>query len=411
MQRLGNGHLIVVLVASVIFTIGDGSAQFIVAPHLQGRGISPGSLGPIVAGYSVAALAFRFVTGALYRPRTSRHLITAGTIATIAGLLVTAQATSPAILTAAVAAHGAGFGIVSTGVLAAVMDMRRGTNAGVAMGIYTGVIGAGYAIANFLGGVLADAFGTAGTIRLTAILPTVAWVLLFPALSALRTMPEDRRVNTGPVGERRRVFGPAMFRVGPLVWLAFFCGLHVNLLSGVLSTFFPLYGLAIGLTFTQIGVLSGISSAVSSGVRFASGAIFVRVRYRPTLPWMVALGSLGTALFAAPRPTFWLLTVAYIAVGVSRGVLRVASSALVMDGSSSDDGSRGPATGLYLAGLDVGRIVAPIVGGVGVQLLGYEYMFLMSAFLIPAVFYVFYFRLLREERRHDDRSGGARGST
>ena len=393
---IGRGRLIVVLLASVVFTVGDGSAQLIIAPHLQSRGIAPGSIGPIVAGYSIAALVFRFVTGALYRPQTSRHLISAGCLITIVGLLVTAQATSPALLTVAVAAHGTGFAIVSTGVLAAVMDIRAGTNAGAAMGIYTGVIGAGYAIANFLGGVLADLYGTAGTIRLTAILPTVAWLLLFPALSALRALPGEGRLAT----TRRRPFlTRGMFRVSSLVWLAFFCGLHVNLLSGVIATFFPLYGLAIGLTFTQIGALNGIGSAISSAVRFASGAVFARVPYRPSLPWMVALGSLGTALFAAPRPVFWVLTVAFVAVGVSRGVLRVASAALAMDGSGGDAESRGHATGLYMAGLDLGRIIAPNAGGVSVELVGYAGTFLLSAFVIPAVFFVYYFRLQREERR------------
>lgn len=394
--RISRLRLFVVLLASVLFTVGDGSAQLIIAPHLQGKGIAPGSIGPIVAGYSIAALAFRFITGALYRPQTSRHLVTAGCAITVAGMLATADATTPLMLTVAVAAHGTGFAIVSTGVLAAVMDIRRGTNAGVAMGIYTGVVGAGYAIANFLGGVLADVFGTAGTIRLTAILPTVAWLLLFPALSALRSLPSPVRPGAG---SRRPFLSLGMFRVSSLVWLAFFCGLHINLLSGVISTFFPLYGLAIGLTFTQIGALNGISSGVSAAVRFASGALFSRIPYRPTLPWMVAAGSLGTALFAAPRPVFWLLTVAFVAVGMSRGVLRVASAALAMDGSGGDSESRGHATGLYMAGLDLGRIIAPIVGGIGVELLGYEGTFLVSAFLIPSVFFVFYFRLQREERR------------
>ena len=391
-------RMTVVLVASVIFTVGDGSAQLIMSPHLQTRGLEPATIGTMIAGYSVAALVFRFVTGALYRPRTSRRLIVAGCALTLSALLVTAGATDPRMLRASIAVNGAGFAIVSTGTLAAVMDMRRGTNAGVAMGVFTGTIGAGYAIANFLGGALADALGTATTIRLTALLPIAAAVLLVPALSVLLES-EVSEQGTAPSPSRRTTWRPRrpdlrrVLSIGPLVWLAFLAGLHVNLLSGILATFFPLYALSIGLTFTQIGALNGISATISSGVRFAAGALFARVPYRPTMPWMVALGSLGVALFALPRPAFLLLAAAFAAVGTSRGVLRVASAALTMDGAGDEHGARGRATGVYMAGLDLGRILAPIAGGIAVEAIGYRGTFLLSAFLIPAIYTGFALRL------------------
>lgn len=387
----------VVLIASVIFTVGDGSAQLIMSPHLQTRGLEPATIGTMIAGYSVAALLFRFVTGALYRPRTSRNLIVGGCALTLGALLVTAAATDPLILRASIAVNGAGFAIVSTGMLAAVMDMRRGANAGVAMGVFTGMIGAGYAIANFLGGALADALGTAMTIRLTALLPIAAAVLLVPALSVLQASDQrDERPalpGTRPLWRPRAPKFSRMLSNGPLVWLAFLAGLHVNLLSGILSTFFPLYALAVGLTFTQIGALNGISATISSGVRFAAGALFTRVPYRPTMPWMVALGSVGVAMFALPRPTFVLLVVAFAAVGASRGVLRVASAALTMDGARDMDGARGRATGIYMAGLDLGRILAPIAGGIAVEAIGFRGTFLLSAFLVPAIYAGFALRL------------------
>ena len=42
----------------------------------------------------------------------------------------------------------------------------------------------------------------------------------------------------------------------------------------MLNTYFPLYGLSIGLTLTQIGMLSGIHGILAAGVRFASGPLF-----------------------------------------------------------------------------------------------------------------------------------------
>ena len=52
-------------------------------------------------------------------------------------------------------------------------------------------------------------------------------------------------------------------------------------------TFFPIYGLAIGLTLTQIGVLQGIHRAMAAAVRFLSGLFFRFVSYERTSPLMV----------------------------------------------------------------------------------------------------------------------------
>lgn len=392
-------RLIVVLIAAVIFTVGDGSAQLMIAPHLESRSIAPATIGPIVAAYSVSALIFRFVTGAFYRPRTGRRLIILGCVITSIGLVATARGTGPLVLSAALIAHGTGFAIVSTGTLAATMDLRRGSNAGVAMGIYTGMIGAGYSIANFLSGLLSDRFGTAGMIELVAVLPLLAALMLHPSLAILRLLPGATRPLSELTGDekRRPRLSLDVFRVGPLVWLAFFAALHINLLAGVLGTYFPLYGLAIGLTFTQIGALNGISSGISSVIRFASAAAFARIPYRPTMPWMVLLGSLGIALFSLPRPAFWVFTVGFVAVGITRGVLRVASAALAMDGSTGDSRATGRATGMYMAGLDIGRIVAPVLGGIGIQLVGFEWMFLLTAVTTPLVYFAYSLRMRRIE--------------
>jgi hypothetical protein len=75
----------------------------------------------------------------------------------------------------------------------------------------------------------------------------------------------------------------------PVVWIAFFVTLYINLVSGVVLTFFPIYGLAIGLTLTQVGFLQGIHGAAASVVRFLSGIVFRFVSYARTLPLMVAL--------------------------------------------------------------------------------------------------------------------------
>lgn len=57
-------------VATVIFTIGDGTMHVLIAPHLAQQGVGTTAIGPLIAGYSGVALVFRFVAGAIFPHRT-----------------------------------------------------------------------------------------------------------------------------------------------------------------------------------------------------------------------------------------------------------------------------------------------------------------------------------------------------
>jgi predicted MFS family arabinose efflux permease len=387
--------LVGLFAASVVFTLGDGSVQLLLAPHLQAQGVSAPVIGPIVATYSVAALIARFVTGAVYRADRVRYLVPAGCLLQAASFLLLANTTSPVVLALATATNGLGFAVASTGGLAAVMELRPGSNAGTLMGWYTGFIGAGYALANIAGGIAGDTLGLPRAITVLAALPVLAAMGLAAATWRLSTAAPSR---TG--GGARRRFGLGMLgRVSPYVWLAFFCALHINLLSGVLLTFFPLFGLAIGLSLTQVGALTGLSSGVSSAIRFLTPALFSRVPYRRLLPWMVVLGGLATAALTVSR-LFVVLAGAWVGIGMSRAILRVSSAALVMDSTASDR-ERGAASGIYMSGLDIGKIIGPLVGGLSVNRLGFEPTFLLAGLAIPLVFFAFYIRLRLRERAGD----------
>lgn len=382
--------LLWLLVASTVFTVGDGSVQLLLAPHLQERGVSAGAIGPIVAAYSVAALCFRFVTGVVYRAHLIRYLVPGGCLLQAVSFLWLANSSSPVLLGAATATTGVGFAIASTGGLAAVMELRRRGNAGVVMGWYTGCLGAGYSLAGFVGGAAGDALGLPRAITTLSILPLLAGVGLAMAVWRIEAEP--------PTASATRASPLALLTgAGPYVWLAFFCALHINLLSGVLLTFFPLYGLAIGISLTQVGTLTGMSSGVSSAIRFSAPAIFRRVSYRSVLPWMVLLGSIATAALTLSA-AYALLAAAWIGIGLSRGILRVSSAALVMDTNDGSDRGRGAASGLYLAGLDVGKIIGPVAGGAVVSAAGYRVTFLLAGLAVPVVFFAFYTVLTVRER-------------
>ena len=215
---------------------------------------------------------------------------------------------------------------------------------------------------------------------LLALVPLVAGLALSLAIGGAASPA------TPP--ERRRRAALRGFRGLPApVWVAAFVTLHINLVSGVVLTFFPIYGLRIGLTLSQIGVLTGIHGVAASLVRFLSGAVFRWLSYERALPAMVALSGACVAAIGGGR-ALALLAVAWAGLGLARGLLRVASAALVMDESDGDDARGGAASSVYLAGLDLGKILGPLVGGLGARTIGVGQMFLVAGAAFPLVYFL-----------------------
>lgn len=380
-MRRGRSALAPLYLSSTVLTLGEGSFGLLVPPYLHGRGHSPVVVGTAVSAYGLVSLLARIPTGALYRSHRSRRLIAFGTTVSSLAFFLLSRTSSPWLAIGLVALDGAGFAVASTANMAALIDRRPpGASAGSIMGWYTGSLGAGYALSGFVGGAAGEALGPGGAMALLALVPLVAGLALSLAIGGAASPA------TPP--ERRRRVALRGFRGLPApVWVAAFVTLHINLVSGVVLTFFPIYGLRIGLTLSQIGVLTGIHGVAASLVRFLSGAVFRWLSYERALPAMVALSGACVAAIGGGR-ALALLAVAWAGLGLARGLLRVASAALVMDESDGDDARGGAASSVYLAGLDLGKILGPLVGGLGARTIGVGQMFLVAGAAFPLVYFL-----------------------
>jgi MFS family permease len=368
---------------------------------MKSQGIAEVMIGAAVSIYGLTSLAARLPAGALYRSGRAWPLIAFGcALSSISFALI--SVTSNAVLLAIwIGLDGVGFAIATTANMAALIERRpEGTNAGSVMGWYTGSLGAGYAIAGFLGGSLGDALGPGPAMLVLSLVPLTAGVLL--SLFVRRTEPAVvLEEEAERVVQRSWLHG---FRgLAPFVWLAFFVTLYINLVSGVVLTFFPIYGLAIGLTLTQIGALQGIHGATAAAVRFLSGIFFRWVSYERTLPLMVLASGASVALIGSVE-IFVVLAVAWGGLGLTRGLLRVSSAALVMDSAGEVDAKRGAASGVYLAGLDLGKVLGPLVGGVGADTVGLRTTFLIVSVAFPAVYFALAAVLRRRQRMTGSRA-------
>jgi DHA1 family multidrug resistance protein-like MFS transporter len=385
--------LVPLYIASAILTLGEGSFQLLTPPYMYERHISPVVIGAAVSAYGLASLLVRLPAGAVYRSHRAWALIAGGTALSSLAFALLTLTSDPLLLTALVAVEGAGFAVASTATMAALIERRpAGANAGSIMGWYTGSLGVGYALAGFVGGALGDALGPRTAILVLALVPLAAGLLLSTIVQ--RTAP----ARTAAAPRSRGAWWRDFRGLPALVWLAFFVTLYINLVSGVVLTFFPIYGLAIGLTLTQIGFLQGIHGAAAALVRFLSGAVFRFVSYERTLPLMVILSGLSVAAIGGIK-FLPILALAWAALGLSRGLLRVSSAAVVMDEAGETDARRGAAAGVYLAGLDLGKIVGPLMGGVGAATIGLRTTFLAASVAFPVV----YFALAAFVRRRQQR--------
>ena len=378
----GARSLVPLYVASAVLTVGEGSFGLLVPPYLDERHLSEIAIGTALAAYGVVSLLTRIPVGAVYRSHRAWPLIAFGCVLSSLSFAGLTQTDDPLALTLLVALDGAGFAIASTANMAALLDRRPpGANAGSIMGWYTGGLGAGYAVAGFLGGSLGDALGISSAILVLSLVPLIAGALL--SLVLLRTAPDGSERAAPRVGHWLRDFR----YLPPLVWLAFFVTLYLNLVSGVVLTFFPIYGLAIGLTLTQVGLLVGLHGAAAATVRFLSGIVFRWVSYERALPVMIVVSGLSVALIGGVQ-VFLVLAVGWVGLGLARGLLRVASAALVMDEAGETDGRRGAASSVYLSGLDFGRVLGPLVGGLGAHAVGLRATFLIASVSFPVVYFV-----------------------
>lgn len=369
-EELFGRRVILAYLCATLMTTAEGTLVLVLPPYLDGYGYALPAIGTLLSLVSVMRLVSRVPVGTAYRAALAKRqlAVTFVVLSVATGGFAFAEGRLAPIV-ALTLLHGFAFGSFGTLLLATVIDLTGGRRSGAIMAWYTAALSIGYSIGAFLGGALADALGIPAALLLAAVLPLLA---VFAVLALPEFAGPPHAVERAP-GLRGLLLAAA--RLDPRVWLAFVIVVYVNIISDAIDSFFPLYGLAIGIPLAGIGVLKGLKSAAATAIRFASLAIFRFVDYRAVNFWAVIV--LGLATFLIPVvPVFAALAVLFLVAGLCRGILRVTSAATVAE-LRSEGKEVGLAAGVYNAGLDTGAIVGPAAGG----LLG-------SAFGLAAMFQV-----------------------
>src|SRR3954451_1109223 len=337
---------LVVVLADIIFGI--------VAPtfslHAKGLGVGLGALGVLNALAGVVQLFVAVPLGAL-SDRVGRPALIVGGMALFAlGLLCFAGARGMPLLVLGRICFGlAGVAVFQIGT-AHLGDITAPGERSFAFGLYATAMGLGFTIGPLLGGQVAQRAGTAMAYLVGAAVAVGGCAL------AARTIHRPAG-SAGRAGGSRSFLAIARTLQRPDLALVSLGNLLVNwTFAGAITTFFPLFGNALGLSAATIGLFFALRAFVSALGRLPNGLI-VRAFGNQAVLFAALLVDLAV-MFAMARVTApWLLAILLACEGLAFGAYLVAGQSYIADQTTAEN--RGTAVGLYGMASSVGGIAAP----------------------------------------------------
>lgn len=367
-------------VVALSATTTEGVLQLLYAPYLDAAGYALPLIGALTSLLSVTRLASRVPAGTGYRAERARRQVVLGLVALSVSTSAFAFGASAPLVVAVTVVHGFAFGSLGTVNLAATIDATAGRRAGATMAWYTAALSTGYTLGAFFGGALADRLGISAALLAAGAIP-FAGVVAALAAPRIEGAPHPVERGAGLSGLLR-----AGRRIDQRVWLAFVIVLYVNVLSDAVDSFFPLYGLAMGLPLAAVGVLKALKSGAATVIRFASLAIFRWSDHAAVNLWGVVAMGVATFLIPLAGASTVALGVLFVVLGLCRGILRVTGAATVAE-MRAEGKNVGLASGIYNSGLDIGATIGPSVGGIVASAIGFAAMYQVVALASLALYF------------------------
>src|SRR5581483_6538757 len=246
----------------------------------------------------------------------------------------------------------------------------------------------GYSTGNFFGGLIADHWGYALTFQLGAALSLVAVALLWWLRAP--SAETGRAKNAGKLtwAEALRAM------VEPELAIVVLVAMFLNLLHQMGGVFISLYGLGVGMTLTQIGVLRAAFAGCNAVTRPISGHVVNRLGHKGLSYFGLPLQSL--LLMLIPLFTgFASILFIYVCSGVMRAIVIVANAVGLVQDVPESRVRRGLASGVYNAAGDLGNILGPSIGGLIAQAAGVASVFVIGSLGSTALFFLGVFLLAR----------------
>lgn len=232
-------------------------------------------------------------------------------------------------------------------------------------------------------GYVADKLGYAATFKFASLLGLLCIALFF----FLRPSPSRKAVEDSGKEKNAQPFLASLKSIlDPKMATIMIVALFLNLLHQMGNTFLPLYGLAVGLTLTQVGAIKGLYSLCNAITRPMSGMVTRRLGHRRLSRAGLPLQSFFVMLVPFFHG-FGPLLIVFLLAGFIRAIVIVANTISMVEDTDSSRVSRGVVSGIYNAAGDIGNILGPSVGGLIASFTGVAYLFLVGPLLFVALFF------------------------
>ncbi len=366
-------------------TAQQTAASLVIPPFLDGLHYHVSAIGSLISVAPVLALAARLPSGLYYRRERARMLMVAALSVMTACTFLYSFAVEPLQFALVQAFYGFAYGAATTIYLAFFVDgLPPEEDRHHAMGYYTGCLAVGYSAGGFAAGYVADKLGYASTFRLGALPGLLCIVLLF----FLKTPPSHRAGENPGVKEKAQpVFASLKGILEPKVAAIVIVALFLNLLHQMGHSFLPLYGLAVGLSLTQVGAIRAFYSLCNAVTRPFSGSVAKNIGQRRLSRLGLPLQSAFMMMVPFVHDFGPLLTV-FLMAGFIRAIVIVANSISMVENVDATRVSRGVISGIYNAAGDIGNILGPSMGGLIATFTGVGRLFFVGPLMITVAFFL-----------------------
>jgi predicted MFS family arabinose efflux permease len=373
------------LVPMFAVTIQANSASTVIPPYLDHMRIPVALIGTLISLGPVLALTSRLPVGLAYRQSRAQLLLSLAILGMGGTNYLYSLASGSITFGFVHALNGFAYGAVTTLYMAFYVDsLAPDENRNHAMGYYVGSLALGYSTGNFFGGLIADHWGFGATFQLGALLSFVSvallWFLHGPQKASTARPKEKESAKLTSRDSLKALLEPELATV---VLVALF----LNLLHQMGGVFISLYGLAVGMSLTQIGIIRAAYAGCNAVTRPISGHVVNRFGHRGLSYYGLPLQSL--ILMLVPLFTgFGMILLVYVSSGLLRAIVIVANAVGLVQDVPESRVRRGLASGVYNAAGDVGNILGPSIGGLIAHATGIASVFVVGSLGSTALFFL-----------------------
>jgi MFS family permease len=340
--------LICLVIALACIVTGISAPTFPL--HARSLRLDLATIGRLPASSGFVSLCLALPIGLLSDRIGRRRVIVGGIFAFALGMFCVGVAQGLPLLLVGCLLFGAA-GVSTFPIGAALLgDVTTPGQRALAFGLYTTAMGVGFTIGPLVGGQLAERAGTGVAFIVGAIIALTAGTL------ALLILPRPRpdAANAGAGRSLRGIL--ALARRSDLALACLGTLLMSWTFNGAISTFFPLYGDALGLSAATIGALFALRALVSAFGRLPNGILARVLGNQSVMLAALVVDALAMLALAVAHQT-WLLAVLLIGEGLAFGGYLVAGQTFVADRTVVEN--RGTAVGLYAMAGSIGATAAP----------------------------------------------------